>query len=834
MRNDLGGTLPGMVQFAQNHTVDPSGNEARNMPRLTMSREAMVLVTPDASLTGITAMQVTVSLNGATMGTVTLRQPDAIFRSDYTATDGRPDYVYSRRAWTGVLPWQWVQPGMELRVVDNQSRTGSLPANAIDFGGASELVVQSIRLGMLTTPPVSENDHWFRSNPAKAATDYFQTIPAAKLTAAYYEDVTLPKVMIATGIIYETASAGTGGWYEGDMRENTAKSTFSVGINMANYGVTSSSMVTQNQPQAFQTATIHHARGVYSNGTKPHGYSGGNSILTLASSRGNEFSHEIGHHYGLGHYPGESGGNYFLAVHHHDSGWGFIGHRKRMRSNILWQRGVNDGLAGSATLDATYRFAPDAMAGGDFQSSLSLYTHYTGYSTALRIQPALTSKAIPDKDASTGWRIWNATTRTMEDKAPTVPTNQPEVWYNNAKTFAKPRLYGVPVITILGGYDPIANTALLYAPLRGNWGNVYNLPTETADTNATRKCWLDVSFAAGTTQRIAVAGKRMNTGGIFNANKLHVNLAQSDNPSKAVLQCQSTGAAIDTLFTLDIPQYTTTMPAPVTVGKEYGYSALRAIELPTLDAALQALATKDVLSLSTSNQVLLDSYRDNANELSAAARTQLARYDAQQTLGLRVNRWMNAYSADLAKGVPEAQSALISFIRQLGFTESPLIPAAQTMKMNNGNCIQKFGSSVRVAGPALCTGSTDEYWVMDARNAIHSRSDLGLCLTDQGGNGSEVKLAACDAKNDAQSWTINSANRYSRGTRCIDLNSGYLVNNTNKLITYTCTNGGNQYWAGLVASNSLLLTMLSNDNIALLEAAEIATSGTKSATLKRH
>lgn len=186
-------------------------------------------------------------------------------------------------------------------------------------------------------------------------------------------------------------------------------------------------------------------------------------------------------------------------------------------------------------------------------------------------------------------------------------------------------------------------------------------------------------------------------------------------------------------------------------------------------------------------------------------------------MGLRVNRWMNAYSADLSKGVPEAQTALISFIRQLGFNESPLIPAAQTMKMNNGNCIQKFGASVRVAGPALCTGSTDEYWVMDARNAIHSRSDLGLCLTDQGGNGSEVKLAACDAKNDAQSWTINSANRYSRGTRCIDLNSGYLVDNTNKLITYTCTNGGNQYWAGLVASNSLLLTMLSNDNIALLK-----------------
>ncbi|QIL79161.1 glycosyl transferase [Diaphorobacter sp. HDW4A] len=824
VRNDLGGSLPGMVQFAQNHTVDPSGNEAKEMPRLTMSREAMVLVTPDPSLTGITSMQVTVTLNGATMGTLALRHPDAIFRSDYAGTDNRPDYVYSRRAWTGVLPWQWVQPGMELRVADSQNRTGSLLANAIDFGGAGELVVQSIRLGMLTTPPVSDSDHWFRSHPQDAATDYFQTVPVSKLTASYYEDVTLPKVMVATGVIYDTKSAVNGGWYEGDMRENTAKSTFSVGINMSNYGVTSSSMVTQNQPQTIQTVTIHHARGVYANGTQPHGYSGGNSILTLATSQGNEFSHEIGHHYGLGHYPGQNGDNYFWSAHHHDSGWGFIGYRKRMRTGIQWRESVSWGLSGTPKLDETYPFAPDAMAGGSFSSSLSKYTHYTGYSTKRAIQPALSTKAVPDKDATSGYRMWNASTRTMEDKAPTVPTNQPEVWYNAAKTFSKPRLYGVPVITILGGYDPQTNNALLYAPLRGNWGNVFNLPTASNMTTEPRNCWLDVSFAAGNTQRIAVAGKRMNSGGTYNANKLHVNLAQAEKPSKAQLQCQTPGAVVQTLFTLDIPQYTTTMPAPAIVGKEYGYSALRAIELPTLDASLQALSGKNVLTLTTSDRTLLDSYRDNAGELSSIARTQLQRYDDQQTTGQRLNRWINSYSKDLTNGVPEAQTALVSFVRQLGFTESPLIPAAQTMKMAKGYCIQKFGTSVRVAGVALCTGSTDDQWVLDARGAIHSRSDLGLCLTDQGGNSSEVTLTACDATKDSQAWITTTANRYSRGGRCLDLNQGFLTSdNTNKLITYNCSGGANQLWSGLVASNSLLLTMLSNENIALLEAAELAT-----------
>jgi hypothetical protein len=210
---------------------------------------------------------------------------------------------------------------MELRVTVSRGRTGTLAASAIDFAAPAELVVHSVRLGMLTDPPVNNSGgHWFRTNPAEAATDYLQTIPAARITAAYYEDVKLTRVMVASGVIYDTASAVNGDVYSGDMRENTAKSTFSVGINLANWGVTSSGMQSQQQPQVTQSVVIHHARGVYANGVQNHGLSGGNSILTLSTSRGNEFSHEIGHHYGLGHYPGQNGNDYFWAGHHHDSG----------------------------------------------------------------------------------------------------------------------------------------------------------------------------------------------------------------------------------------------------------------------------------------------------------------------------------------------------------------------------------------------------------------------------------------------------------------------------------------------------------------------------------
>lgn len=801
-----------MVQFAQSHTVDPSGNAAKEMPTLAMDREALLLITPDPSLGDVESLQVAVSANGLSLGTLAMRHPNEIFRSDYAATDGRPDYVYSRRAWSALLPWDWVKPGLEFRVSDSKNRSGTLAASAIDFAAAAELVVHSVRLGMLTAPEVSEGNHWFRSQPAKAATDYFQTIPAARITAAHYEDVMLSKVMVASGVVYDTASAVAGDVYSGDMRENTAKSTFSVGINLANYGVTSSGMQSQQQPQVFQSVVIHHARGVYTNGVVNHGLSGGNSILTLSSSRGNEFSHEIGHHYGLGHYPGEVGGNYFWAAHHHDSGWGFIGHRKRMRGNLLWSRSTTGGLGGVPVLDSTYRFAPDAMAGGDFSSALSQYTHYTGYSTRRAIQPSL-DKPVPSAASATGYKKWNATTRSMADFAPLVP-NQATVWFNSASgKFLAPRLHGVPVVTLLGGYDPVTNKALIYPALRSNWGNVYTLPDKAVDAAEPRQCWLQVDFASGARQRMAVAGKRMQAGLV---NKLHVNLAQSEQPRRAKLLCQTPGVAAEELYALDIPANPSPMPAPVVVGKEVGYAALRKDELPTLDAALQNLANQKVPTLSSANQVLADSYRDFAQELSGPAQAQLNRYVQQQQQALRLNRWLSVHGSALGSGVPAAQTAFLTFLGTLGLGAQPLVPKAQSITMASGSCLQKLGSDLRVAGKSLCTGGTDDQWILDGRGAIRSRADLAQCLTDQGGSNA-VQLAACDIRNDSQVWDTSVAKRIARNGRCLDLRSGSLTNNVGVLITYTCTAGANQQWGGLVASDSLLLALIDSAYVQLLE-----------------
>ena len=66
---------------------------------LTMQREALLLITPDPALQDVDDLQVNVTVNGQSKGTLALKHPNLIPRSDYSNRDGRPDYVYSLRTW---------------------------------------------------------------------------------------------------------------------------------------------------------------------------------------------------------------------------------------------------------------------------------------------------------------------------------------------------------------------------------------------------------------------------------------------------------------------------------------------------------------------------------------------------------------------------------------------------------------------------------------------------------------------------------------------------------------------------------------------------------------
>jgi hypothetical protein len=810
LRNDLNGSFAAMLQFAQSHVVNPKNNEKDSMPRLTTEKDALLLVTPLAEMGDLQTLQVEIYQGNQLLRTVKLKEPSRIAASDQSNTDGRPPVSYSKRAWTVALKWHEIRAGLHLRVVDPlNNRSGDLAADNIDLAAPGELVVQNIRLGLLTDPPKSTG-HYMLLEPAKAGTDYFQTIPAARMIVAKYDDLRLNKVMVASGVIYDTASATTGDVYSGDMRENTAKSTFGVGINLANWGITSASMASQEQPQLTQSVVAHYARGKYSNGEATHGLSGGNGMLTLIDSVGNEFSHEIGHHYGLGHYPGAVGENMFWAAHHADSGWGYIAFRNKMRGNLNWTNtNLGDGANGVPNFLNKYAYGWDAMSGGATASSISKYTHYTGYSTSLKIQPAF-DRYVWDANSPTGYKKWNATTRMMEVVQPKTP-NSSNVWYNRADgNYLKPKMFGVPVYTILGGYDPVAQVGLIYPAAKGNWGNVFDLPQVNPNAT-TANCWLNVRFASAS-QNIALAPQRMNG----NANKFHINLAQSDAPQQVNLYCKKADQASAVLLSsLAIPANTTALAPAVEIGKEAEYSALRTLELPQLEQALLNNKNKAVVNLSPESKLLFDSYRTFKDQLSPEAQTEMVRYTQQQIKLYRLNRWINVYRSDLTNLNADALTAFRAFVEKLEL-KGDLNFASSTSLLNRANCLkaEKLANddlNAFISGSTGCVGNDSEKWIYDALGKIHNKQYIDQCLTTTAGN--VINLMPCSSTS-SQVWELDTAAQaIKQSNQCFDLEGGYLTNNRARLIRYRCTSGANQKWSIPVMNNSLVLAGLSAKNL---------------------
>ncbi|WP_425916770.1 M66 family metalloprotease [Acinetobacter sp. TSRC1-2] len=825
IRNDLMGGFSAMVQFAQSHVVNPKNNESQFLPRLTTEKDALLLVTPTAEMGNPEQLNAEIYFNNQLIKTLRLKEPSRIALTDQSNAEDRPRVRFSKRAWSAALKWNEVRPGLSIRIVDPISgKNGDLRSEDIDFAAPGELVVQSIRLGLLTDQPKSTG-HYMLLEPEKAGTDYFQTIPAARMIVSKYEDMKLDKVMVASGVIYDSMSATKGDVYSGDMRENTAKSTFSVGINLANWGITSSSMMSQEQPQLTQSVVIHHARGKYTNGDVNHGLSGGNSILTLYDSVGNEFSHEIGHHYGLGHYPGAVGENLFWAAHHADSGWGYIAFRNKMRGNLNWgTTTLWDGTNGIPNFQDKYAYGRDAMAGGSSASSISRYTHYTGYSTQQKIQPAF-DRHIWAEDSVTGYKKWNPTTRIMEVSQPKVPTKSSNVWYNSTDgNYLKPRLFSVPVYTIVGGYDPVNQSGLIYPAARGNWGNVFDLPQ--ANTGGTAaSCWLKVQSASGV-QNIALAPQRMNPNldpnNLAVVNKFHINLAQSEQPQAVDLYCQKSNEQAVKLSSINIPLATDVMSPYVSIGQEEGYSALKRIEMPELEQAFLQNKGKEIVNLSPTFRLFYDSYRRFKDEFSPDAQTEMVRYTQQQIKTYRLNRWVNVYYNDLSNGNTEALEAFHKFVDSLGLkNDIPFANARMLVMPKMGNSclkVEKLDTgilNVYMSGKNGCTGEASTLWVHDAIGKIHSQQYPNLCLTNS------RTLSACSNEVQGQVWevTVNvDTQQLRQGNSCLDLKGGYTPSAAGRgeITMYGCGNGNNQKWSIVPQSHSLILALSNGKNLPLL------------------
>jgi hypothetical protein len=437
------------------------------------------------------------------------------------------EYVFGHNFYTATLDAEWIVPGMTLEFIvkdDNDSINNKQVLGILDdinVGGVTELMITTLDVGMLTEP----RNKFLFANQQELHREYYETTLASRLIVVQYESMFLEEIMLPDGTFYSSGGISNtdGSWHTGDMRQFIAKILLSHGIDLANYGV-SSSLGSSESSNPFTCALLaaHNAVGMYQNGRKVHGGSGGNGMVTLDSSIGNEFSHEIGHNYNLGHYVDGFNGSVHRPSNEINSSWGWDS-----TLNVFIPNFSSSSSGKDQCLDEQcqtpflnkYQYGKDSMAGGSPQWT----NHYTMYTpnSAKKIQDFLEKKAIWDPTSSTGFSKYDG--ETMKEF--------------NGNQQQKPRLYRVPVTTLVGYYDPDSTLnrnlqSYIYPAMHGAYGFVYNDDGDSISNG----CKLVVETSNNGVLVYDLSTSIIDSNGM---NKFHVNIATDDEPYDAKIFCQN-------------------------------------------------------------------------------------------------------------------------------------------------------------------------------------------------------------------------------------------------------------------------------------------------------
>ena len=366
--------------------------------------------------------------------------------------------LYSEHTWSVQIPASWIKPGISMEFL-----TGDLIGllNNIPVGAATELLINTIDIGMLTPP---RDAYAFARDPGTHR-EYFQTIPVTRMVVSDFESIHLTEVMLPDGTLLTDFDPSEGGWHDGTMRQTIGKELISLGINYANYGIHCTEGEGEGNHYYAAQITAHNSCGKYANGIQVHGGSGGGGIVTLDDSTGNEFSHEVGHNYGLGHYPGGFEGSVHRAADQINSTWGWDSDLNKFVPNFSADI-TNQEVCFEDECQAPFHgraFGADPMAGGEPMSSANRFTLHTPYTTVLA-QGFLESKTVFASDSSTGFRKWNPTTQTMEPCSLRVDLYGPTTADNNDLS--------EDALSTLFHHHPMVTVAMQ----DGNWAESIHVP----------------------------------------------------------------------------------------------------------------------------------------------------------------------------------------------------------------------------------------------------------------------------------------------------------------------------------------------------------------------
>ncbi len=374
--------------------------------------------------------------------------------------------AYIDNAWSGIILAEYIQPDSIFSFTDGSS-TSNLKHN-IKIGSPSELLINTIDIGMLTPP---RNLFTFAEYP-ELHRQYYQTIPTSRMTVSDYQSVYLKEAMLPNGTFYTEQASGIGDWHNGILREYIARGLISLGINFANYGLNSS---TGGRGGYFYNAaqvTVGNSVGMYENGSQIHGGSGGSGMAMLDESTGNEFSHELGHAYSLSHFPGGFNGSVHRSADSMNSTWGWDADINIFLPNFSTQASGNPTcLDGSCQQPFHgYSFGFDPMAGGHVMGPFNNFTLHTPYSSVLT-QDFFERKLIFSNESPTGFNLWNPITNTMDPYEHRINLNPLQIISNDD-------LSEETIASLLS-----SNSAIEIALRDGDWQKEIHIPLANASNN---------------------------------------------------------------------------------------------------------------------------------------------------------------------------------------------------------------------------------------------------------------------------------------------------------------------------------------------------------------
>lgn len=769
VENNIDGSFQGHVEIMQTHNILPSNNSEKNQPSLIPFRSGLLLLTTNSFYSSVRLKVVT----GLKTLSLTMNPPNIIPDVDNSRLD-KEKITYSNKTWSALIPDKYMQPGMELYfeavTQDNIVLPGVIKSSNIKFSSSSDIVYFFMNIGFFKDAvSYAAGKDYMVSEPVKAVTDFYQTVPFGKIVNAGYSAQRIDKVMMSDGNIYTSSSSLT----NESLFNDVISGQLGAGVILSNKGLVYSDLLYNDVNERDQLYMfVAHVDGY----TEP--LTDNKGVLLLNDTTGNEFSRLSGYNFGLVD-------DYKIAstvegsIHGYNTGWGYDSFNNVLRGNLSWG---NDGTAYNYRgyiiegFNGIYGWQKDPMSGGTAESSISKYPLFTKL-TAKGIQDYTSNRYLLSYDKVNGsykYIYWDNNLQKYRYVSD-------EVYLSSRH---EPTETGVPVITLIGSYGN--GKVVLYPYFRGNYGNVF----KSIFTNITpsSRNYLKIDYSSGLIKYVDLKENGNN-----GYKKFHINISQSSSPIRVTLYLSGVESG-----SISIPaSFTDTMGTPAIVGRDYGYTMAVDSEVERLSTIL-AGQTLDNYTLNNESIELIDklSFNNKLDLLDENVKQIAESYINQNKIVDKSLVYMAWKEYDLSRGVQETIVQLKEYLVEAGY-KFPTY-AGQQMKtidnQNRGKCLElKAVNSAgkTYTGEAPCvTGKAEQLWYIDNSQRVRSVANSSLCMPY---NLRDSGLIYCDSR-DILKWKISdkypNKNIYENigsSNTCLDYAQGEGI-----LAEWSCHGGDNQ------------------------------------------